>query len=66
MFHSDKHYQLRFTDGSNKSKMADGWDLEKSKNGHISITIWPTPTKFDTLSHIDPTETVSAIKNLNF
>ena len=30
--------------------MADGRHLEKSKNGHISATVWPICTKSDTVT----------------
>jgi len=35
-----------------KSKMADGRHLEKSKNGHISALVRPICTKFGMVTHI--------------
>jgi len=34
-----------------KSKMADGRHLEKSKNGYISATVRPICTKFGSVTH---------------
>jgi len=33
--------------------MADGRHLEKSKNRHISATVWPIVTKFGMMTHGD-------------
>jgi len=38
----------------NKSKMADGRHLEKSKNHNIFATNWPIMTKFGTLMRLNP------------
>ena len=34
--------------------MADGHGLEKSKDGYIYATVWPTGAKFGMVMYIDP------------
>jgi len=54
--HSDKDRQLPFAGGpimpQNKSKMADGRHLQKSKNRYISATDWQILMKCDTVMHL--------------
>jgi len=38
----------------NKSKMADGRHLEKSKNRHISATVWAIATRFGKVTQCGP------------
>jgi len=54
ILHSDKDHQMPFVGGPNTRITNPRWRtaaiLEKSKNRHISGAVWPTSTKFGTLT----------------
>ena len=68
--HIDKDYEVAYVGGPNtppnKSEMADGRHLEKSKNRHISKNVSQLLTDFDKIWHGDACRPSWPYLSLNF